>query len=61
MIDKAKGYIFIVVCVVIVLIFTLGGYSNYKKCSAAGGELIRAWVAGNRCLVIEREIDLWSL
>lgn len=55
--DK-KGLFFLAAVFVVVAITCIGAYSNYNKCEDAGGELVRGWFYGPRCLVIEREIEL---
>ena len=42
----------------IVLICTIGAWSNYVKCEAEGGEYVRGWFSGSRCLIVEREVYL---
>lgn len=56
--EERKFGIFLMFAVIVLVIILIGGYSNYKKCDAEGGEFIRGWLFGPRCLIIEREIDL---
>jgi len=48
----------VVFVIIMVAITAIGTGADYNKCEQAGGEYVRGWFMGNRCLIVEREVEL---
>ena len=56
--SEKKFYALVIFVIGMVVITAIGTWTNYSKCEQAGGEYVRGWFMGNRCLIVEREVTL---